>query len=143
MRNFNDFGYDVNASALPQFVTITPHMMNDCHDTTIEFCGDFVEYFVLPLLKNKKVNDGKTLILLTFDENETETEANQIFSILLGDVIPDHLKGTTDNTFVTHYSAISTVEANWDLKSLGRQDTNPYSFLKISCFYEKLIASLT
>jgi hypothetical protein len=32
--------------------------------------------------------------------------------------------GTTDETFYTHYSSISTVEANWGLKNLGRNDIN-------------------
>jgi hypothetical protein len=41
-----------------------------------------------------------------------------------GTAIPLNLRGTTDDTLYTHYSAISTVEANWNLKSLGRQDTN-------------------
>lgn len=34
------------------------------------------------------------------------------------------MKGQTDSTYYTHYSAISTVEANWQLKNLGRNDVN-------------------
>ena len=34
------------------------------------------------------------------------------------------MKNTTDDTFYTHYSSLSTVEANWGLGSLGRGDTN-------------------
>lgn len=47
---------------------------------------------------------------------------NRIFSILVGGAVPEHLKGTTDNTFYTHYSTIASVSANWGLPSLGRWD---------------------
>ncbi|KAK6981604.1 hypothetical protein R3P38DRAFT_3460170, partial [Favolaschia claudopus] len=43
---------------------------------------------------------------------------------LLGQAVPLNLRGTTDDTLYTHYSTVSTVQANWGLKSLGRQDTN-------------------
>lgn len=43
---------------------------------------------------------------------------------MLGGGLPSDLKGTTDSTFYTHYSALSTVQANWGLKSLGRGDAN-------------------
>jgi hypothetical protein len=59
-----------------------------------------------------------------FDENESADQPNQVFSILLGGALPDSLKGKTDSTYYTHYSTISTVEANWQLKNLGRNDVN-------------------
>jgi hypothetical protein len=34
------------------------------------------------------------------------------------------LKGTIDSTYYTHYSTLSTVQANWQLKNLGRNDIN-------------------
>lgn len=45
-------------------------MVNDGHDTSIEFLGDWVDYWLTPLLANPAFNDNRTLILLTFDENE-------------------------------------------------------------------------
>lgn len=67
---------------------------------------------------------NKTLVLLTFDENETYTIKNKIWAVLLGDVITANLRGTTDNTFYTHYSCISTIQANWGLYHLGRGDVS-------------------
>jgi hypothetical protein len=40
-----------------------------------------------------------------------------------GDTVPLKLHGMTDDTLYTHYSSLSTVQANWGLKSLGRGDT--------------------
>lgn len=99
----------------------TPNMQNDGHDTTINYAGNWSRSFLTPLLTNKAFIN-KTLVLLTFDENETYAIKNNVWALLLGDVIPANLRGTTDNTFYTHYSALSTVEANWGLYNLGRGD---------------------
>ena len=99
-------------------------MVDDGHDTTIDFAASWVEYWLFPLLNDTNFNDNRTLILLTFDETETYTINNRIFAVLLGGAIPDGSRGTVDSTYYTHYSSLSTVEANWGLGSLGRGDTN-------------------
>jgi len=45
-----------------------------------------------------------------------------VYTLLLGDAVPKSLQGTTDDTYYTHYSVLSTISANWDLPSLGRWD---------------------
>lgn len=124
IRNFNDFAVDVGNNSLSQWIFITPNLRNDAHDTSVGYTASWLTYWLLPLLNDPNFNTNKTLILLTFDENETYTIGNSVYSLLLGGVIPQAMKNTTDSTFYTHYSAISTVENNWDLDNLGRQDTN-------------------
>ncbi|KAI0634299.1 phosphoesterase family-domain-containing protein, partial [Trametes polyzona] len=124
IRNFNDFANDVKADTIPQWNFITPNLVNDGHDTTIDFVGDWLNYWLIPLLKDPHFNTNRTVILLTFDETETYTINNRIYTLALGDGVPKALRGTTDSTFYTHYSALSTVEANWGLGALGRGDTN-------------------
>ncbi|KAJ9102325.1 hypothetical protein QFC21_002725 [Naganishia friedmannii] len=123
IRNFNDFAIDVNASALPSWVFITPNLVNDGHDTDITFVSDWLEYFLVPLLDNPNFDDNETLVLLTFDENEDYKSQNTLYTLLLGGAVSNH-KGTVDSTFYTHYSSLSSVQNNWGLGSLGRQDTN-------------------
>ena len=74
--------------------------------------------------------------MITFDENEIYPLENRVYSLLLGEAIPQSLRGTNDSTFYTHYSQLSSVQvtcslpvsrlmqANWGLYNLGRQDTN-------------------
>jgi Phosphoesterase family len=131
-RNFNDFAADINASAIPQWVWITPNLVNDGHDTDITFAGKWLNYFLVPLLKDTRFNDNRTLILLTCDENETFGINNQVFSLLLGGAVPQSKRGTTDSTYHTHYSSMSTVQANWKLMSLGRGDTNKLVYASCS-----------
>ena len=128
-RSFNDFAVDVNASALPQWVFVTPSMVNDGHDTSIDYAASWLQYWLVPLLSNPNFNDNGTLVVLTFDENESFTENNCILTLLLGGAVPESARGTIDSTYYTHYSLLSTVEANWGLGSLGRGDTNKY----VSC----------
>lgn len=121
MKNFTGFEKDLADEKLPQYIIITPNMTNDAHDSNIKVAGKWTRDFMTPLLKNDYFMNN-TLVLITFDENETYGEQNTVFSILLGGVIPDDLKGTTDNTFYNHYTQIASAEANWDLYHLGRND---------------------
>lgn len=123
IKNFTSFSNDVAAKTLPQWAFITPNMTDDGHDTNVTFAANWERNFLEPLLNNSYFMNG-TLLLLTFDEDETYTEHNNVFSILIGgpDVIPANLKGTTDSTFYNHYSTISSVSVNWGLPSLGRWD---------------------
>ncbi|KAH9029929.1 hypothetical protein EDB85DRAFT_2290650 [Lactarius pseudohatsudake] len=42
-RDFNDLAADVNASALSRCLFVMPNMVNDGHDTTIDFAGEWVD----------------------------------------------------------------------------------------------------
>ncbi|KAI9931838.1 hypothetical protein ASPWEDRAFT_104194 [Aspergillus wentii DTO 134E9] len=121
IKNFTSFEDDLANKKLPQWAFVTPNMTNDAHDTNITFAAKWERNWITPLLNNSYFMNN-TLVLLTFDEDETYPKGNKIFSILLGGAIPNHLKGTKDDTFYTHYSIIATMSANWGLPSLGRWD---------------------
>ncbi|KAI3205434.1 hypothetical protein CBS147311_3493 [Penicillium roqueforti] len=121
IKNFTTFYDDLEHHRLPQHMFITPNMTNDAHDTNIGVAGNWVESFLPPLLKNEYFSKN-SLVLLTFDESGNYTHPNRVFSVLVGGAVPQHLKGTTDDTFYTHYSIIASLSANWGLPSLGRWD---------------------
>ncbi|KAF9203684.1 hypothetical protein BGZ49_006152 [Haplosporangium sp. Z 27] len=113
---------DLANNELPNYAFYTPNMNNDGHDTTVANASSWLNGFLNPLLNNTAFNNN-TLVVVTFDETETYTIPNRVLTLLLGDVV-DSMKNTTDSTFYTHYSLLSTVEQNWDLGNLGRQDAN-------------------
>jgi acid phosphatase len=127
IKNFTGFNDDVQKQALPQWAFITPNMTDDGHDTNITFASSWEQRWITPLLDNSDFMKT-ALVLLTFDENDSKTPQNKVFSILVGGAIPDSLKGTVDDTFYNHYSTISTVSVNWGLPSLGRWDCNANVF---------------
>ncbi|KAI7866859.1 phosphoesterase family-domain-containing protein [Spinellus fusiger] len=117
----DEFSADIASNSLPNWMFYTPDMNNNGHDTNATYAGNWLNTFYKATLNQSKLLD-KTVVLITFDEAATYTRRNRVWSILLG-AIPEHLKGTVDSTYYTHYSAINTVEKNWDLGSLGRGDS--------------------
>ncbi|KAI1275088.1 acid phosphatase phoa [Xylaria sp. FL0933] len=126
-KNLTQFYKDLADEKLPQWMFITPNMTSDGHDTDVTTAGTWTRTFVEPLLNDKRFMQN-TLVLITFDENETYTAQNKVLGILLGDAVPKHLVGTTDNNYYNHYSEISTVSANWGLHTLGRWDVGANVF---------------
>ncbi|KAK1963900.1 phosphoesterase-domain-containing protein [Colletotrichum sublineola] len=117
----SQFHADLEADALPQWMWITPNMTSDGHDTSVTVAGAWTRNFLEPLLADANFMRN-TLVLVTFDENETYGRQNRILGILLGDAVPRELVNTTDSSFYNHYSGLATVQANWDLPTLGRWD---------------------
>lgn len=131
LQSFVDFAGDVEHDSLPQYAHLSPDMLNDGHNTTLEYATNWTRSFLEPLLANEKFME-RTLILLTYDESETYAIPNRIVSLLLGGAVPPALKGTQDDTVYTHYSILSTLEHNWDLPTLGRYDAGANVFALVA-----------
>lgn len=127
LQSFNEFHDDFVAKRVPQFVFMSPNMMHDGHNTSLETATEWSHEFLQPLLDDKAF-DERTLILLTFDESENYGEPNHIVSLLLGNAVPKELRATQDDTFYTHYSILSSVQNNWGLPHLGRYDVGANVF---------------
>ncbi|KAL2167908.1 hypothetical protein VTG60DRAFT_646 [Thermothelomyces hinnuleus] len=125
--SFDAFQRAFAAKKVPEYVFMSPNMMNDGHNTTLDYATKWSHKFLQPLLADKAF-DERTLIALTYDESETYEEPNHIVTLLLGNAIPPALKGTEDDTFYTHYSMLSTLELNWRLHTLGRYDVGANVF---------------
>jgi hypothetical protein len=125
--SFDDFQRDFAARRVPQFVFMTPNMMNDGHNTTLDSAAAWSHRFLQQLLADNAF-DERTLIMLTYDESATYEKPNHIVTLLLGSAIPPAQKGTEDRTFYTHYSMLSTIEWNWGLPNLGRYDVGANVF---------------
>ncbi|TWU77153.1 hypothetical protein ED733_008431 [Metarhizium rileyi] len=123
----SSFHHDLKENTLPQWMFITPNMTSDGHDTSVTTAGVWCRMFLEPLLDHKNFTQN-TLVLITWDENESYAERNNVLGILLGDAVPGVLVGTEDKYYYSHYSQIATVSANWDLPTLGRWDVGANVF---------------
>ncbi|KAK8086639.1 acid phosphatase [Apiospora phragmitis] len=134
LRSFEAFKRDLAAGTVPQFVMMSPDMLNDGHNTTLAYATKWAHEFLLPLLQNKDKDGSNTLwkertvIQLTYDEADTYDNPNRIVSLLLGTGVPQSLEGTADATFYTHYSLLATAQHNWALPTLGRYDAGANVF---------------
>jgi acid phosphatase len=127
LQSFVEFDSNVKSNTLPQYAHISPDMLNDGHNTSLQYAANWTQSFLTPLLSNEQFMN-RTLILLTYDESATYPIPNHIVSLLLGGAIPANKKGTTDDTMYTHYSILSTLENNWELPNLGRYDVGANIF---------------
>ncbi|KAL9621672.1 MAG: hypothetical protein Q9160_003925 [Pyrenula sp. 1 TL-2023] len=131
IKNMTLFQEDLKNDKIPQWSFITPNMTSDGHDTSVTTAGVWTRAFLEPLLEDENFMNN-TLVLITFDENHTYTVGNRVLGILLGDAVPEDSVGSTDTNFYNHYSEISTVEANWNLNTLGRWDTGANVFSMVA-----------
>ncbi|KAJ7870217.1 hypothetical protein B0H13DRAFT_1896276 [Mycena leptocephala] len=114
IRTFNDFANDVVNGTLPQSTTPTtpPSTLPPPSSSTGSSpCS--------PTARERRRDAHPA----DFDETETYTIQNNVFAVALGGAIPLTARDERRHMY-THYSTLSTVQANWGLKSLGRQDTN-------------------
>jgi len=112
---------DLQSGNVPQYMYYTPDLNNDAHDTDLDYAGKWLTGWLTPRLPQFP---PKTLVVLTFDEDDF-TDNNRIFTVLLGSMIQ---AGSTDSQSYTHYSLLATVEENWSLGNLGKNDATATAF---------------
>lgn len=119
---------DVKNDALPQHCWFTPNIQHDGHSPPdnfqptnplrhVNFIAQFLEGFLTPLLAEPKFTKG-TLVVVTFDESIPHAD-NHVYTVLLGDMVKPK---TVESEIYNHYSLLRTVEENFQLGNLGRND---------------------
>lgn len=111
---------------LPNLMYYTPNINNDGHDTGLEYADKYLRNF-LPHYLNSARFMKRTLVVVTFDEDDYSGD-NRIYTLLTGSMVKG---GVTDNTVYNHYSLTRTIEENWGLGNMGRNDANATPF---QCF---------
>jgi len=135
--NAKQLQIDVQSNKLPQYCWYTPNIQNDGHTPpkdfqpgnrvrAVNYLSEFLKRFLDPLLANPDFTKG-TLIVVTFDESFPHAD-NHIYTVLLGDMVKAH---TVQSERYDHYSLLRTVEENFKLGTLNRNDViaNWFRFL--------------
>ncbi len=141
------FEKDLADNTLPNYSWYTPNLINDGHTLTeeqaaevkadptldighkinIQNIAQFLEQFLGPDPIAKF--PPETLIVITFDEAYPYYDPYEIYTLLIGDMLE---AGTTRTEAYNHYSLLRSVEVNFGLGSLKRNDAvaSPYWFLQ-------------
>ena len=125
--DFNRLQSDISSNTLPNFVWITPNVLDDGHDTSLQYADNWLRGFLTPVLSNQTIMKG-TVIFVTFDEGNAAS--NYVYLVVIGN--PSLAKsGFTSYNSYNHYSLLATVESIFGLGNLGRKDstTSPMSDL--------------
>lgn len=133
MKNFTMFDEDWARGKLPQWSFITPNDLHSAHYIAedkipadfMATMGNWARGWLYPILEDKTFNTDRTLILLTSD-NQKETHKVQLpsYAVMLGGAVAER-KGQKDNGEYNHYSLLTTIEDNWNLGNLGKDDADP------------------
>jgi hypothetical protein len=140
------FFADVLNNELPEFAWFTPNIWSDGHwvdgtqeesnprapilvDQQARWLSGFFERLDFPGPKSHLPKG--TLVVVTFDESDFEATwtagqvstydgPNQIYTVLLGDMLTPAFRAEGYN----HYSLLRTIEQNFNLGTLGKNDFN-------------------
>jgi hypothetical protein len=126
--NAKQLAIDLKNDELPQYSWYTPNLQNDGHTPPanfepniplrrVDFLAQWLKGFLPPLRQNPKFAKG-TLVVVIFDESVPHDD-NQVYAVLLGDMVKP---GTVESTRFDHYSLLRTVEENFGLGTLNRND---------------------
>lgn len=156
----DDFFRDCLDGTLPHYSWITPNIWNDGHwmwgsyaeperrapDLVNQLANWLKRFFSILDFPgpNSRIPKG-TLVVVTFDESEYDLDyqtvnnygsdydgPNQIYTVLLGDMIGEVIEpGRIDQECYNHYSLLHTIERNFGLETLGKNEleANWFRFL--------------
>jgi acid phosphatase len=113
---FTQFGTDLKAGALPDYVWITPNMCNDMHNCSIA-TGDKWLSTVVPQIINSTSFKNSVLFIL-WDEGTTNTGGGGLIPALV--VSPFTPAGFRWAGALDHYDVLRTIEDAWKLAPLGK-----------------------
>ena len=131
--NADQFEIDLQNGDLPGYSWYTPSLINDGHslstteqridpnDNNTSINIDNIEVFLRKFLGDDPIAKfpPETLIVITFDEAYPYYERYEVYTLLIGDMLP---AGTTRFEPYNHFSILRSVEENFSLGTLQRND---------------------
>jgi hypothetical protein len=114
---------DVPLGATPdlsaKFTFVTPNLIDDMHDGTIQQGDTWLSGFVPKVLSSPEYQAGRTILYITWDEDDS-TQGNQVATLVIA---PSVKPGTQSATLFNHYSLLRTTEEQLGLGLLANAAT--------------------
>jgi hypothetical protein len=102
-----------------KFTFVTPNLIDDMHDGTIQQGDSWLSTFVPKVLSSPEYQAGKTAVYITWDEDDS-SQSNQVATVV---VAPSITPGTRSGTLFNHYSMLRTTEEQLGLGLLSNAAT--------------------
>ena len=122
---------DLAAGTLPAFSFVTPNVIDDMHDGTIQDGDNWLAANLPTIFNSAEYQSGSTTVFLTWDEGEGGTSNDcalnttdigcHVATIVAS---PSTAPGTTSGTLYNHYSLLKTTEDLLGLPELGLAASN-------------------
>ena len=105
-------------AAPAQLTFIVPNLCDDMHNCSISTGDTWASNNLQALVNWNATHDG--LLIITWDEDDSTTNANQIATILVG---PHVLGGIQSSQHITHYDVMHTIESVFGLPYIANSST--------------------
>jgi acid phosphatase len=109
-----------SASTTPNYVWITPNLINDMHDGTVAQGDTWLSTEVPKILNSPAWTSQNSLLQIVWDEDDG-TQNNQIPALMIAKNVTPGFRSAIQ---YDHYSLLKTVEAAWGLSPLTANDGN-------------------
>ncbi len=108
------------AATTPNYVFITPNLINDMHDGTINQGDTWLQNNVPTILNSPAFTTQNSVLDIVWDEDDS-SQGNQVPSIIINSAVTP---GYHSFISYNHYSWLKTIESAWGLASLTANDAN-------------------
>src|SRR3989475_1212831 len=98
----------------------TPNLCHDMHDCNVTAGDTFLSGLVPQILNSTVFQTQRAALLITFDEDGGGLGSPDLYMVWAGPAVKH---GFPSNVPYDHYSALRTIEANWNLAPLTANDT--------------------
>jgi len=118
---FTQFGVDMSAGQVPNFVWITPNMCNDTHDCAVS-TGDAWLGTVVPRILASAAFRSDGVLFITWDEGSSSASCcgdawgGHVATLVIS---PKSIAGARSSIAENHYSLLRTIEDGFGLVHLG------------------------
>ena len=112
---------ELNSAAAANYIWLTPTDSNNCHDTAMSFCDNYLKTLVPKILSSTLFTTKKAALWIQYDEGNSSYPSDFVYGSWSGPVVKTGYVGTGS---YSHYSYLKTLEAVWGLSSLTSNDAN-------------------
>jgi phosphatidylinositol-3-phosphatase len=115
----------LDGAGAPDYVFITPNLLNDMHDGTVRQGDNWLKANLTPILASSWFTRYNSSVIVTMDEGDSGT-TNQVPTV----VISSKAKGVgAISIFGNHYGALRSIEEAYRLRMLGGAQSASYGDL--------------
>lgn len=117
---YTQLGTDLGSvSTTPNYVWITPNLMDDMHDGSISQGDTWLSTEVPKILNSPAWKTQSSLLQIVWDEDDY-SQRNQVPALVIANNVTP---GFRSAVIYNHYSVLRTVESSWNLTTLTANDS--------------------
>lgn len=110
-----------NLTTAPNFMWLTPNNNDNSHDCPVGIGNTYLRTLVPLILESPTFTQARSALFITYDEGHDSSIKEQLYAVFSGREVNPNYNSTVS---YSHYSALHTIELNWNLPGLTVNDTS-------------------